>query len=187
MRTQDMRTQDLARVAAELLVAKRPAIASAAGNEVDHCILFTRIAVDVCRRRGIGTKALPVSVAITSNADPEAVILLGAEGQKPHDAPDDFWDGHLVAILDRRLLLDLSIDSIAQPELGVEPEPFVVEVPPDFASGGMVDLPVRGGRAQYRAQPERKDYRNLPAWERGTGEEIARLADALLWPSDRGL
>jgi len=182
-----MSAQDPARVAAELLVAQRPAIARAAGDEIDHCILFTRIAVDVCRKRGIGAKALSVSVAITADADPEVVILLGIEGQKPHDAPDDFWDGHLVAILDRRLLLDLSIDSIAQPEFGVEPEPFVAGVSPDFASGGMVDLPVRGGRAQYRAQPERKDYRDLPAWERGTEEAIARLADALLWPSDRGL
>jgi hypothetical protein len=180
-----MSGQDSARVAAELLVARRSALARATGGEIDHCILFTRMAVDVCRKRGIRAKALPVSVEITADADSEVLILLGIKGQKPKDAPDDFWDGHLVAILDHRLLLDLSIDSIARPEIGVEPEPFVAEVSPDFATGGTVDLPVHGGRARYRAQPERKGYRDLPAWERGTEDQIAQLADALLWPSDR--
>jgi hypothetical protein len=153
---------------------------------IDHCILFTRIAVDVCRERGVRAKALPVSVEITAAADPEASILLGFEGQRPADAPDDVWDGHLVAILDGRLLVDLSIDSIVRPELGVDPEPFVAEVPPEFVSGGTVDLPVRGGRARYRAQPKRKDYRDLPAWEQAMQDEIVRLADALLWPVGHG-
>lgn len=181
-----MRAQDPAQAAAELLVAHRPALARAVGG-IDHCILFTRMAVDVCRKRGIGAKALPVSVAMTADADPEVKILLGIEGHEPKDAPDDLWDGHLVAILDRRLLLDLSIDSVARPELGLVPEPFVAEVSPDFAAGGTVNLPVRGGTVRYRAQPERKDYRDLPAWEQATDDEIARLADALLWPSDRRL
>lgn len=144
------------------------------------------MAVDVCRERGIRAKALPASVEITATSDPEDSITLGIEGQRPADAPDDFWDGHLVAILDGRLLVDLSIDSIARPELGVEPEPFVAEVPSEFVSGGTVDLPVRGGQAQYRAQPQRKDYRDLPAWEQAPPDEIARLADALLWPAGHG-
>jgi hypothetical protein len=174
---------DPARLAAEMLVAERSAIAHGVGGEIDHCILFTRIAVDVCRERGIRAKALPVFVAIAADAEPDTVILLGVEGQRPENAPEDFWDGHLVAILDRRLMLDLSIDSIARPELGVEPEPFVAEVLPEFVSGGTVDLLVRGGKARYTAQPERKDYRDLPAWEQATQSEIARLADALLWAS----
>jgi hypothetical protein len=153
---------------------------------IDQCILFTRIAVDVCRERGIRARALPVSVEITATADPETSILLGFKGQRPTDAPDDFWDGHLVAIIDGRLLLDLSIDSIARPELGVEPEPFVAEVLPEFISGGTVDLSIRGGQARYSAQPERKDYRDLPAWERATQNEITQLADALLWPEGHG-
>lgn len=164
-------------------MAHRPALVQATGGEVGHCILFTRIAVDVCRARGVPSKALPVSVEITADADHEAQILLGVEGQKPEDAPDDFWDGHLVAILDRRLLLDLSIDSIAGAEIGVQPEPFVVEVSAEFAAGGAVEIGIRGGRARYRAQPEREDFRNSPGWERGTDNQIERLADALLWPS----
>lgn len=144
------------------------------------------MAVDVCRERGIRAKALPVSVEITATADPEVSILLGIEGQRPADAPSDFWDGHLVAILDSRLLVDLSIDSIARPELGVEPDPFVAEVSLEFVSGGTVELPVRGGQAQYRAQPGRKDYRDLPAWKQATRDEISRLADALLWPAGHG-
>jgi len=81
-------------------------------------------------------------------------------------------------------LVDLSIDSISRPELGVEPEPFVTEVSQEFVSGGVVDLMVRGGRARYQAHPERRDYRGLPAWESGPRDKIAELADALLWPSE---
>jgi hypothetical protein len=161
-------------------------MAHAAGGS-GHCILFTRIAVDVCRERGVRARPLPVSVAITATADPETPILLGFEGLRPKGAPDDYWDGHLVAILDGRLLVDLSIDSIARPEIGVEPEPLVAEVGPEFVAGGTVDLSVRGGHACYRAQPRRKDYRDLPAWERGEQHEIVRLADALLWPVGHNL
>lgn len=153
------------------------------GGEADHCILFTRIALDVCRQRGVRARALPVSVEITADADPEDSVLLGFEGRIPDDAPEDFWDGHLVAILDGRLLVDLSIDSISRPELGVKPEPFVTEVSRGFLSGGVVDLMVRGGRARYHAHPERKDYRGLPAWESGPQDKVAELADALLWSS----
>jgi len=45
--------------------------------------------------------------------------------------------------------------------------------------------PVAGGEAIYTAQPGRTDYRELPAWEPGTPEQIARLADALLWDKRR--
>lgn len=164
-------------------MAHRPAISKGLGGEVDHCILFTRIAVDVCRQRGVRARPLPVSVEITTDADPEALVLLGVEGRIPEGAPEDFWDGHLVAILESRLLVDLSIDSISRPDLGVEPEPFMTEVPQEFASGGTVDLVVRGGRARYHAHPERKDYRDLPAWQPGPQRKVAEMADALLWPS----
>jgi len=160
-------------------------MAGAAGG-IDECILFTRMAVDVCRERGIRAKPLPVSVEMTATADPGTPVLLGFEGQRPPDAPDDYWDGHLVPILDGRLLVDLSIDSIARPEIDLEPEPFVAEVRPEFLAGGSLDLPVSGGQARYRAHPERRDYRDLPAWAQAKPDEIARLADALLWPAGHG-
>lgn len=91
-----MDVHDPARIAAELLVARRSALAKALGSEIDHCVLFTRLAVDVCRARGIRARALPVSVEITANADSDVMILLGSEGRVPKNAPDDFWDGHLL-------------------------------------------------------------------------------------------
>jgi hypothetical protein len=177
---------DPARIAAELIVSQRTAFALAADG-VDHCILFTRIAVDVARQRGVRARALAVSVELRGDRDPSTPFLLGVEGHLPEDAPEDAWDGHLVAIFDGRLMVDLAIDSATNAELGIRPEPFVEAASPEFVVGGEIELPVEGGIARYRAHPERRDYRNLPAWEPGSPEQIATLADALLWHPDRGI
>lgn len=176
---------DPARIAAELIVSQRTAFAVAADG-VDHCILFTRIAIDVARQRGVRARPLAVSVELRGDRDPSP-FLLGVEGRLPEDAPEDAWDGHLVAIFDGRLMVDLAIDTATKYELGLAPEPFVEAVAPDFISGGEIELPVGGGVARYRAHPDRRDYRSLPAWEPGSPEQIAKLADALLWHPERGI
>ena len=172
---------DPARIAAELLVAQRNALSEGAGD-ANHCILFTRIAVDVARARGVRAKPLPVSVEVTGEG---GAFHIG-HGLPP-GAPPDMWDGHLVAIFDRRLMVDLSIDQAKRPDLGLDPEPFVVDIPAGFLDGGTLAVPVGGGQAVYTAHPERTGYRQLPAWEPGTPEQIARLADAFLWDSRRRL
>lgn len=175
---------DLPRIAADLLVAHRPALAEAAGGP-DHCVLFTRMAVDACRERGVLARPLAVSVELRGEdqADPE--FRLGFQGDVPMDAPPDFWDGHLVAVLDRRLMVDLSLDSATRPEFGFTPAPLVADVLPQFLEGGSMDVAIEGGTARYFANPDRKDYQDLPAWEQGTPDAIARLAEALLDPPRR--
>jgi hypothetical protein len=170
---------DPARIAAELLVAQQGALSKGAGGS-DHCVLFTRIAVDVARARGVLAKALPVSVELQGEG---GTFHIG-KGVPP-EAPPDAWDGHLVAIFDRRLMLDLSIDQAKRPELGLDPAPFVADIPAGFTEGGTLSVPVGGGQAIYTAQPNRRDYRDLPAWEQGTPEQIERLADAFLWEAGR--
>lgn len=173
--------------AAELLVAHRDALASAVGGETDHCILFTRIAVDVARKRGVLARPLAVSVELRSSRQPDVPFLLGFKESLPQNAPLDAWDGHLVAILDRRLMVDLSIDSATSPELGIKPTAFAVEVSRDFITGGELEVRIEGGVARYRAHPDRVDFRELPAWRPGSPEQIAALADALLWHPEQGI
>lgn len=176
---------DPARIAAELLIAHRQALLKATGGEADHCVLFTRVAVDVCRERGVLAKPLVVSVEFRGDAEPDGTLHYGFAGRIPEGAPPDFWDGHLVAILDRRLMVDLSVDAAARPELGIAPVPFVAEVPTSFLEGGTFEVAVPGGSSRYFAHPSRKDFRDLPAWQPGSPEQTKKLADALLWHPKR--
>lgn len=172
---------DPARKAAELLVAHRPALSTATGGEVDQCVLFTRLAIDVCRERGILARPLAVSVELRGAEQGDPAFRLGFEGDRPEDAPPDFWDGHLVAVLDRRLMVDLSLDSANRVELRYAAAPLVAEVSTRFLEGGSMDVAIEGGSARYLADPGRKDFRELPGWKRASPDEIARLTDALLW------
>jgi hypothetical protein len=176
---------DPALIAGELLVAQRQALLNLTDGERDHCVLFTRIAVDVCRERGVLAKPLVVSVEFRSDTEPDGMLQYGFAGKIPEDAPPDFWDGHLVAILDRRLMVDLSVDAAARPELGIAPVPFVAEVPSSFLVGGTFEIAVPEGSGRYFAHPNRKDFRDLPAWQQGSPEQTKKLADALLWHPER--
>lgn len=174
---------DRPRAAAELIIAARPAFVQAiTEGETDHCVLFTRLAVDLARQRGIPARALPVTVELTGDRAPETAFVLGAEGAVPEGAPPDTWDGHLVAIFDRRLMVDLSIDSATSTELGIAPAPFVIDVPPEFIQGAEpVTVDVNRGRAVYMPRPDRRDYRDTVAWQPTPPDEVAKLADHILW------
>ena len=155
----------------QALLAVAPNMKHATGPA--ECILLTRVAVDVCRACGVRAKPLAVTVEFHADRDPDALIRLGFPGDV---AGDDIWDGHLVCIADRRLLLDLTIDSMVWPEVGLYPVPFCEPVRGNFLAGGQMTLPVRGGRATYTALPERRDYRSEPKWEQWPTEKIDALA-----------
>jgi hypothetical protein len=79
--------------------------------------------------------------------------------------------------LERRLMLDLTIDTATVPQLGLRPRAFVAPVDSDFLAGGSVEIPVLGGVAIYQAHPERRDYRELPSWQPMPDGEPATLAE----------
>lgn len=138
-----------------------------------ECILLTRIAVDVCRACGVLARPLAVTVELHSDSDPDATVRLGFPGDIE---AEDIWDGHLVCVVDRRLLLDLTIDSMTIPEWGLHPQPFSAPVDAMFIEGGQLVVPIEGGQAVYAALPERRDFRGEPGWEPGPPEKIDALA-----------
>jgi hypothetical protein len=138
-----------------------------------ECILLTRIAVDVCRACGVLAKPLAVTVALRSDSDPDATVRLGFPGDIE---AEDIWDGHLVCVIDHRLFLDLTIDSMTIPELGLHPQPFSASVDAAFIKGGQLVVPIRGGQAVYTAMPERQDFRGEPKWDPWPPEKIDTLA-----------
>lgn len=138
-----------------------------------ECILLTRVAVDVCRACRVLAKPLAVTVDLHSDSDPDATVRLGFPGDL--DA-EDVWDGHLVCVADRRLLLDLTIDSMTIPEWGLYPQPFCLPVDAPFLAGGQLAVPVTGGHAVYTALPNRRDFRTEPKWEEWPAEKIDALA-----------
>jgi hypothetical protein len=138
-----------------------------------ECILLTRVAVDVCRACGVPAKPLAVTVQLHSDSDPDATVRLGFSGDVEGE---DLWDGHLVCVVDRRLMLDLTIDSMTVPEFGLTPQPLCESIDSAFLSEGQLVIPVEGGRAVYSALPERKDYRGEPKWEPWPPEKTNALA-----------
>ncbi len=78
-------------------------------QDPNNCIPSTLVVLDVCRELGVQAEALVVEVDVES-LDGSAKKRVGHRVDD-RDTPDR-WQGHLVAIVDGRFLLDLSIDQI---------------------------------------------------------------------------
>lgn len=158
--------------AAETLLTAEPTLKKLLGTS--ECIRHTRLAVDVCHYWGVRARALPVAVEINAPGAPMP-LRLGFEGDPvEEDGGEEIWDGHVVAMLDGHLMLDLTIDSMARPEFGLKPVPFVVPAPAGFAR---LEVAVDGGQATYIATPDRIDYRTTPSWSPGLSDkECADMA-----------
>ena len=72
---------------------------------------------------------------------------------------------HVVAAVERRLLLDLTLDRCSSPEHEVELPPGLFnELPPTFLRGGRVQHRVNGCDVVYEAHPEERGYLKPPDW-----------------------
>lgn len=83
------------------------------------------------------------------------------------------WDGHLVVIVARRWLADVTLGQASRPEEGLELGPVVLPVGEPFLHGNAPLLMERrdGTVLRYDAQPGRRDYRASPDW---SGREMRR-------------
>lgn len=112
----------------------------------DSCITGARILFDVCGHYGLGRKVLKVAVVIYNEPmserlrrgerpkDVETVkrwgkedgswnVGIGADGTP--DRPDHF-NGHLVVLVDDKLLVDPTLPQANRPEYGIELYPLAV-------------------------------------------------------------
>ena len=153
----------------------QPAINAQFG--ANACILATRVAVDVLRHHGVRVEPLAVHVEVFNPAyvqrierdEAELAITdptcwsarLGFTGGQPADRVDM----HVVVAVERRLLLDLTLDQCSVPERDVVLKPGGFDgLPRTFVRGGRAVYHVNGCNVVYEAHPEEKGYVAMPDW-----------------------
>jgi hypothetical protein len=143
----------------DALLGAQPAMRAAYG--LRRCIVCTRVAIEACR--AVELKASPVAVGV------DVVMPSGFEGHmgfEPSGAvnPGD-WNGHLVAVIENRLLLDLTLDSITVPDADLYPGPLIAPVNAKFAKGQMATFEIDDGiEVTYTPHPENREYLTREDW-----------------------
>lgn len=167
----------------------------------DSCVLATRVFVDVLHALGErGVDGMVAQAIVMSPSAAEHSRMHGCDagadacpdlGERPMAVlgwnPDadarglkQAWSGHLVAVVQRQWLVDLSLPQVHRPELGLECDaPLIVELPRAFFKGRRrADLHAVGGmRLLYNVVPDaRAEWRESPdwAWESLLRTELAR-------------
>jgi hypothetical protein len=154
----------------------------------DSCVIATRVFADALstlghRADGMAMQATILSPAAVQHAQehdclrripdcPErgdrALAVLGWDPDAPARGFMESWSGHVVAVVRRQWLIDLSLPQVHRPELGLNIDaPLVVDLPPEFFKGGKtVELHEESGMwLLYHALPNAKDdWRESPDW-----------------------
>jgi hypothetical protein len=164
---------------------------------LDSCIYTTALTLHLLRALGQDAYALSVRAVIMNEPMARIMDERGAENVSRDDsdvlaaggyalglgyAPDGIeqgrWPGHLVAILNRRWLLDFSIDQASRPQYGI-PLDDVLVGPIDEAAQrghGLARYELRSEgvllRVDYMAHTGDRTYRTSPDWKRGIENEF---------------
>lgn len=157
------------------------------GLALDSCIATCRIALEVLRRFRI--PANPIAVKLLAlNAKANKFMLGGHEdwvatqkhgsysiGMGHGQGPDSQkWDGHLVLIVQRQWLLDLSIDQASRPEHGILTEPFYTRKAFN-ANDVMLLRREQGTVLRYELDHENRYWKNAPDWNIGRFSSIVPI------------
>jgi hypothetical protein len=161
----------------------------------DSCIATTRLLLDVLARERITAYALAVDARV-ANMAAERLLAAGAGADSPDgraaweaagawvvaiergEAAPDRWAGHLVAVAERRFLVDAALDQAARPERGIAiMGPVVAPVGEPFLRGreGLVGQ-LGATTVRYRARPGDRSYRAAPDWADPTRRAAALAA-----------
>lgn len=164
----------------ERLVEEVPAIRRGAGLEADTCVDQTSLAVQVIRYAG--GRVRPFAVKVQAQGPDGTVYRLGYD-----PLPAERYNGHLVALVAERYLLDLSADQFAE-KIKLPICPFWTEVGRGFVRGeAAIGFEVEGGEFRYYPNPTDKDWvRPVDGCATGTAwrpnVELARgVLEAIGW------
>ncbi len=146
------------------------------------CLAATRITVDVLERLHMQVRPLVVNLMIHNPAlvakarppasaeealrwrdhDNAAMGICGARG--PHRPGR--WPGHLVAIVDERFLIDLTLPQMNRPHKDINVPPIMCGVSAEFLAGTAVrSFLVNGCRVFYQAVLDDESYAEVTDWK----------------------
>jgi hypothetical protein len=141
-------------------------------------ILAAAATRDILQAKGWNADVLRVSATVFPLHDRLELhcISLGRDGdgtRKPAAGPG-MWHGHLVAIADRRWLLDPTLDQTDRAP------PMVFEFPDQWLAGDWrsrrpaIDVPIADGWARYKAFPGRGGFKAAPDFRPSHRREIVK-------------
>ena len=155
------------------------------GFGADSCIAATRIVVDVLKRFDTRAEALTVQVMVVNRAFLERAkrevppheryelerwyLESGAYtvGIGVGEAEPGKWPGHLVAVVKREFLVDVTLDQANRPARDILLPPYLVATVSDKFLKGRIDLPIpiaSGSGVIYYPFPTDRSYRVSPLW-----------------------
>jgi hypothetical protein len=180
------------------MVVEIPAELTRMGYTRRTCILHTRYAVDALRELGVRTRPLTTRVMV-GNAEwrrlaselgrwpladewTEETWCIGVGyGPDPREERPGY-DGHVIAVVNDRWALDLTIDQASRPQHGIELSPHHWPVTPAFLRGDQPDVfrTEDGSVVVYDAMPDDKGFLTVPDWRLAVGDSVAaRFATSL--------
>jgi hypothetical protein len=181
----------------ERMVTEVPAEMTRLGYSRRTCILHTRYAVDALRLLGVRARPLSTRVVI-GNAEWRRIA--GGLGRWPTpeewtretwclgigfgvdpDEENPGYDAHVIAVVNERWALDLTIDQANRPKHGIELTPHYWPVTPAFLRGDeSAQFRSRGSHIHYDAMPEDRGFLLVPDWRLAAGDSVAgRFANSL--------
>lgn len=195
-----MNARQIERLLARMVV-EIPAELTRLGYSRETCILHARYAVDSLRALGLRARPLAARVMI-GNAEWYAIAAeLGCWPQREQWTPEAWclgigfgrdprqtrpgYDAHVIAVVNERWALDLTIDQANRPQHGIELTPHYWPVVPAFLRGDQpaqfrVGDGIGDAYVHYDAMPEDRGFLNVPDWRLATGDGVAaRLASSL--------
>jgi hypothetical protein len=159
-------------VIAALVAETRPAL-DRNGWAKNSCLPATRIGIDILNSYGIEAHALSVTVVAMN---PTAAAMKSSTDPIPEGAPpptvveiayqgaNDPWSGHCVILADHDIV-DLTIDQIDKPSVGLTVAPMAFPAPEGFGEGKVAWLQRNDGcKIGYRNLPDDKAYATAADW-----------------------
>lgn len=175
-----MTRDERAQAAIDRLLEVTPPILHNLGYSQRTCILQTRIATVVLRELGFRARPLACRVMVGNQAWCELAGTLG-RFPRPEDwqGRDDVWclgigpggpdgpgyNGHVIAVVEERHALDLTIDQADRPKYGIELEPHRWETSQGFLTGVEPAIFTHDGSlVRYDALPTEQGYLRAVDW-----------------------
>lgn len=186
-----MKTKTGVGAALDALEDTLPSLLTSYGVGQDVCVLATRVACLALSEVGLKASPLPCRVQAFSpryrraleageieaaNGDTDAVARLVAEGAHVVDIghPDNEglprpdgrrgYNAHLVALVERRWVVDLTIQQASRPTKSMVFEPHHFRVTPAFMAGGPITLRTDDYSTLVYVRVDNNTYTVAPDW-----------------------